>query len=110
MNHTDRQSHWGLIGNQIDRQSHWGLIVIDLLHGQLMFDDGYKLEPDGSVLPTMKYILNVLLQLRPDAHCFSNSFWASVNDFKRFGMPSQGDCVKQVKGLEAVVLGLYWRH
>ena len=79
-------------------QSHWGLIVIDFLHRQLMFDDGYKLQPDASVLPTMKYILNVLHQLRPDAQCFSNSFWASANDFKRFGMPSQRDCDETGQG------------
>lgn len=87
-------------------QSHWGLIVTDLLHSQLMFDDGYKLQPDASVLPTMKYILNVLHQLQPDAHCFSNSFWASANDFKRFGMPSQRDCDETGYGTGSCAVGV----
>ena len=63
-------------------QSHWGIIVIDLLHRKLMFDDGYQCQPDSSVLPTMKCMLDVFRQLSPDAHCFRNTFWASVDGFE----------------------------
>ena len=47
-----------------------------------MFDDGYQCQPDSSVLPTMKRMLNVLCQLSPDAHRLRNFFWASVDGFE----------------------------
>ena len=87
-------------------QSHWGLIVIDLLHRKLMFDDGYKLKPSTSVLPTIKHILDVFHQLRPDAHCFGNSFWASADHFERFGMPSQADCGEMGQGSGSCGVGV----
>ena len=72
-------------------QSHWGLIAIDLVGKKLLFDDGYKLQPDSSILPSMKYLLDVLHELRPNAQCFSRSFWSTADHFERFGMPSQND-------------------
>lgn len=73
-------------------QSHWGLIAIDLLGKKLLFDDGYKLQPDSSILPSVKYFLDVLHELKPNAQCFSSSFWSTADHFERFGMPSQKDC------------------
>ena len=73
-------------------EMHWGLIVIDLLGRKLFFDDGFKLQPGTSVLPSIKYILDVFQQLMPGASCFNNFFWSSVNAFERFGMPSQHNC------------------
>lgn len=75
-------------------ESHWGLIVIDLLNGRLLFDDGYKLQPDASVLPNIKYVLDIFQRIRPAATCFQNSFWNSINQFERFGMPSQHGCAR----------------
>lgn len=72
--------------------SHWGIVVVDLVGRKLLFDDGYKLKPSTSVLPSMKYVLDVLHQLRPNAQCFNSSFWSFVTHFERFGMPSQKDC------------------
>lgn len=68
---------------------HWGLIVIDLLGRKLLFDDGFKLQPASSVLPTIKYILDVFQQLMLGAPCFNSFFWSSINVLERFGMPSQ---------------------
>ena len=62
-------------------QSHWGLIAIDLVGKKLLFDDGYKLQPDSSILPSMKYLLDVLHELRPNAQCFSISFWSESSCF-----------------------------
>ena len=91
---TSKESEYDLLLCPLHmNQSHWGIIVIDLLHRKLMFDDGCQCQPDSSVLPSMKRMLDVLRQLSPDAHCFRNSFWASVDSFERFGMPSQRDCL-----------------
>ena len=73
-------------------QSHWGIIAIDLIGEKLLFDDGLKWQPDASVLPSIKFVLDFFHYLRPNARCFSSSFWASVDKFERFGMPSQRDC------------------
>lgn len=51
-------------------ESHWGLIVMDLLNRRLLFDDGYKLQPDSCVLPNIKNVLDFFQQLRPGAHAF----------------------------------------
>lgn len=72
-------------------QSHWGLITIDLVGKKLLFDDGYKLRPDSSILPSMKYSLDVLHELRPNAQCCSRSFWSTADHVEKFGMPSQND-------------------
>ena len=40
-------------------QSHWGLIATDLVGKKLLFDDGYKLQSDSSIKPSMKYLLDV---------------------------------------------------
>ena len=60
----------------------------------------------SSVLPSIKYILDVFQQLMPGASCFNNFFWSSVNAFERFGMPSQHNCgiTGQVKDMGAVAL------
>ena len=70
-------------------QSHWGLIATDLVGKKLLFDDGYKLQSDSSIKPSMKYLLDVLHELRPNAQCFSSSFWSTADHFERFGMPLQ---------------------
>ena len=87
-------------------QSHWGLVVVDLADERLMFDDGYKLQPDTNVLLTMKCVLDVFHQLRPNAQCFTNPFWSSVNNFERFGMPSQMDCDSTGQGSGSCGVGV----
>lgn len=79
-------------------ESHWGLIVIDLLNGRLLFDDGYKLQTNASVLPNIKYVLDIFQRIRPAATCFQNSFWNSINQFECFGMPSQHGCTRAGQG------------
>lgn len=87
-------------------QSHWGIVIIDLVGKRLMFDDGYKMQPNTSVLPAIKYLLDVFHELRPNAQCFSSSFWSSVNHFQRFGMPSQMDCVSSGQGSGSCGVGI----
>ena len=59
-------------------QSHWGLIATDLVGKKLLFDDGYKLQSDSSIKPSMKYLLDVdQLPTVLAVH------------FERFGMPLQ---------------------
>ena len=87
-------------------QSHWGIIVVDLIGKKLYFDDGYRWQPDNSVLPSMKFVLDVFQQLRPHSHCFSGSFWVSVVNFERFGMPSQRDCHKTGQGTGSCGVGV----
>ena len=87
-------------------QSHWGLIAIDLVGKKLLFDDGYKLQPDSSILPSMKYLLDVLHELRPNAQCFSSSFWSTADHFERFGMPSQHDCDSTGQGSGSCGVGV----
>ena len=73
-------------------ETHRGMIVIDLLSRKLLFGDSFKLQPASSVLPTIKYILEVFQQLMLSAPCFNNSFWSSINAVERFGTPSQHNC------------------
>ena len=87
-------------------QSHWGLIAIDLVGKKLLFDDGLKLQPDSSILPSMKYLLDVLHDLRPNAQCFSSSFWSTADHFERFGMPSQNDCDSTGEGSGSCGVGV----
>lgn len=87
-------------------QKHWGIIVIDLLNSKLLFDDGYQLQPDPSVLLSIKYILDVFHELRPDAHCFSGLFWSSTDAFERFGMPSQISCAQTGQGMGSCGVGV----
>ena len=90
---TSRENEFDLILLPLHmNETHWGLIVIDLLGRRLLFDDGFKLQPASSVLPTIKYILDVFQQLMLSAPCFNNSFWSSINALERFGMPSQHNC------------------
>lgn len=86
--------------------SHWGLVVIDLLNGKLLFDDGYKLQPDSSVLVNMKSLLDIFQQLRPGALCFGNTFWSSIDQFERFGMPSQHECGRTGQGTGSCGVGV----
>ena len=86
--------------------SHWGLVVIDLLNGKLLFDDGYKLQPDSSVLANMKSLLDIFQQLRPGALCFGNTFWSSIDQFERFGMPSQHECARTGQGTGSCGVGV----
>ena len=72
--------------------SHLVLIANDLVGKKLLFDDGYKLQPDSSILLSVKYLLDVLHELRPNAQRFSSSFWSTADHFERFGMPSQNNC------------------
>ena len=88
------------------KQSHWGLIAIDLVGKKLLFDDGYKLQPDSIILPSMKYLLDVLHELRPNAQCFSSSFWSTADHFERFGMPSQHDCDSTGQGSGSCGVGV----
>lgn len=87
-------------------ESHWGLIVIDLLNRRLLFDDGYKLQPDACVLPNIKYVLDIFRQLRPGALCFENAFWGSIDQFERFGMPSQHGCARAGQGTGSCGVGV----
>lgn len=90
---TSRGSEFDLILLPLHmNEIHWGLIVIDLLGRKLLFDDGFKLQPASSVLPTIKYILDVFQQLMLGAPCFNSFFWSSINVLERFGMPSQHNC------------------
>ena len=90
---TSRESEFDLILLPLHMdETHWGLIVIDLLGGKLFFDDGLKRQPASSVLPTIKYILDVFQQLMLSAPYFNNFFWSSINALERFGMPSQQNC------------------
>ena len=90
---TSRENEFDLILLPLHmNETHWGLIVIDLLGRRLLFDDGFKLQPASSVLPTIKYILDVFQQLMLSAPCFNNSFWSSINALEQFGMPSQHNC------------------
>lgn len=86
--------------------SHWGLVVIDLLNRRLLFDDGYKLLPDTSVLANMKSLLDICQQLRPGALCFGNAFWSSIDQFERFGMPSQHECARTGQGTGSCGVGV----
>ena len=86
--------------------SHWGLVVIDLLNGKLLFDDGYKQQPDSSVLANMKSLLDIFQQLRPGALCFGNTFWSSIDQFERFGMPSQLECARTGQGTGSCGVGV----
>jgi len=63
-------------------QNLWGLIAIDLVGKKLLFDDGHKLQPDSSILPSMKYLLDALHELRPKTQCFSSSFWSTADHFE----------------------------
>ena len=47
--------------------SHWGILVVDLVGKRLLFDDGYEMQPNTSILPTIKYLLDVFHELRPNA-------------------------------------------
>ena len=87
-------------------ESHWGLIVMDLLDRRLLFDDGYKLQPDGCVLPNIKNVLGILQQLRPGALCFQNTFWDSIHQFECFGMPSQHGCARAGQGTGSCGVGV----
>lgn len=87
-------------------EAHWGLIVIDLLGRRLLFDDGFKQQPASSVLPTIKYILDVFQQLMLSAPCFNNSFWSSINALERFGMPSQHNCGSTGQGTGSCGVGV----
>lgn len=87
-------------------QMHWGIIVIDLLNRKLLFDDGYHLKPDSNVLPSIKHILDVFHELRPDANCFSSFFWSSITDFEHFGMPSQAICSQTGQGVGSCGVGV----
>lgn len=72
---------------------------MDLLNRRLLlFDDGYKLRPDRCVLPHVKNVLDIFRQLRPGALRFQNTFWDSIHQFERFGMPSQHGCARAGQG------------
>ena len=87
-------------------ESHWGLIVMDLLNRRLWCDDGYKLQPDTHVLPNIKNVLDIFRQLRPGALCFGNTFWDSIQQFERFGMPSQHGCARAGQGTGSCGVGV----
>jgi len=84
-------------------ESHWGLIIMDLLNRRLLFDDGYKLQPDRCLLPNVKNMLDIFQQLRPGALCFQNAFWDSIHQFDHFVCHLNMDVQEQVRVLEAVV-------
>lgn len=84
-------------------QSHWGLIAIDLVGRKLLFDDGYKLQPDSSILPSMKYLLDVLHELRPNAQCFAVHFGPLQTILRDLACLCKTSVIKQDKGLAAVV-------
>ena len=87
-------------------ESHWGLIIMDLLNKRLLFDDGYKLQPDRCVLSNIKNMLDIFRQLRPGALCFQNTFWDSIHQFERFGMPSQHGCARAGQGTGSCGVGV----
>ena len=104
---TNRENEFELLLCLLNMdEKHWGIIVIDLVDRKLLFDGGYKLHPGTSVLPSIKKMLDLFHELRPDAQCFSSLFWASTDDFEQFGMPSQVNCHQSGQGIGSCGVGV----
>ena len=84
-------------------QSHWGLIAIDLVGKKLLFDDGYKLQSDSSILPSMKYLLDVLHELRPNGQCLAVHFGPLQIILRDLVCLRKTTVIQQGKGLAVVV-------
>jgi len=54
----------------------------------------------------MKYLLDVLHELRPNAQCFRSSLWSTADHFERFGMPSQIGCDSTGQGSYSFGVGV----
>ncbi|XP_028517648.1 uncharacterized protein LOC114575975 [Exaiptasia diaphana] len=66
------------------QHAHWGLIVIDFQRQQVLFDDGFHLDPGHLVMKNVKKIMQYVGEIFSNIPSFDD-----VNSFHHFGMPSQ---------------------